>query len=71
MADQSSVTADEVPAEAPVANPPEKMRVRVDRTRVAGMRDFLVVPHWHPMLLVRRRVADQTVHFLECGGFRR
>lgn len=50
---------------------PNDGRVRVDRTRVAGMRDFLVVPHWHPMLLVRRRVADQTVHFLECGGFRR
>lgn len=50
---------------------PNDGMVRVDRTRAAGMRDFLVVPHSHPMLLLRRRVAEQTIHFLEHGGFRR
>jgi pimeloyl-ACP methyl ester carboxylesterase len=50
---------------------PNDGMVRVDCTRAPGMRDFLVVPHSHPMLLLRRRVAEQTIHFLEHGGFRR
>jgi hypothetical protein len=46
-------------------------KVRVERARVDGMRDFLVVPHWHPLLMVAPTVVAQTVHYLEAGRFRR
>lgn len=46
-------------------------KVRVSRTSVAGMRDFLTVPHWHPMLMAAPAVVTQTMHFLECGHFER
>jgi hypothetical protein len=50
---------------------PNDGKVRVERARVDGMRDFLVVPHWHPMLTLSRVVAEQTLHFLDYGRFRR
>jgi triacylglycerol lipase len=50
---------------------PSDGKVRVDRTRVEGMRDFLVVPHWHPLLMSAPVVIDQALHFLEHGAFRR
>ena len=50
---------------------PNDGKVRVDSTRVAGMTDFLVVPHWHPMLVTAPDVIEQVVHFLECGAFKR
>jgi hypothetical protein len=45
--------------------------VRVEQTRVDGMRDFLVVPHWHPLLMIAPTVVAQIVHYLEAGSFRR
>jgi hypothetical protein len=42
---------------------------RVNSTKVEGMRDFLVVPHWHPMLMISKTVIAQTVRFLESGRF--
>jgi triacylglycerol lipase len=44
-------------------------KVRVSRTKVAGMRDFLTVRHWHPMLMRAPTVLMQTMHFLEFGRF--
>ena len=44
-------------------------KVRVDRTRVEGMRQVLVVPHWHPLLVSTPMVLQQVVHFLETGAF--
>jgi hypothetical protein len=44
-------------------------KVRVESTRVAGMRDFIVVPHWHPLLMTAERVHHQTLRFLETGAF--
>ena len=49
---------------------PNDGKVRVDRARVDGMRDFIVVPSWHPLLMVSRVVAEQALHFLEHGSFR-
>ena len=46
-------------------------KVRVERARVEGMRDFLVVPHWHPLLMIAPIVVAQVVHYLEAGSFRR
>ena len=48
---------------------PNDGKVRVDRTQVRGMTDFLVVPHWHPLLMTAPIVIEQTLHFLETGVF--
>jgi len=45
-------------------------KVRVSRTKVLGMRDFLTVPRWHPTLMASPAVIAQTMHFLEFGSFR-
>lgn len=45
-------------------------KVRVSRTKVLGMRDFLTVPRWHPTLMASPAVIAQTTHFLEFGSFR-
>ena len=50
---------------------PNDGKVRVERTKVPGMTDFLVVPHWHPLLLTAPDVIEQVVHFLERGAFRK
>jgi hypothetical protein len=46
-------------------------RVRVDRARVAGMTDFIIVPSGHTMLVWWPRVLAQVAHFLEAGAFKR
>ena len=46
-------------------------KVRVERARVEGMSDFLVMPYWHPLLMAAPKVIAQVVHFLETGTFRR
>lgn len=45
-------------------------KVRVDRTRVEGMREHLVVPVWHPLLVSSPTVIRHVAHFLETGAFR-
>lgn len=50
---------------------PNDGKVRVERTKVPGMTDFLVVPHWHPLLVTAPDVIEQVVHFLERGAFRK
>jgi triacylglycerol lipase len=49
---------------------PSDGKVRVDRTPVAGMRDFVTVPQWHPFLMLDPRVIRQTISFLATGSFR-
>ena len=49
---------------------PSDGKVRVDRTRIAGMRDFVTVPHWHPFLMRPASVHALILRFLERGGFR-
>ena len=45
-------------------------KVRVDRTRVEGMRAHLIVPVWHPLLVSTPAVIRHVTHFLETGAFR-
>lgn len=49
---------------------PNDGKVRVERTRVAGMRDFVTVPYWHPLLMMPSAVHTQILHFLDTGQFR-
>jgi hypothetical protein len=46
-------------------------KVSVERTKVEGMTDFLVVPHSHTYIMWREAVIDQVVYFLENGEFQR
>ena len=46
-------------------------KVRVERARLEGMKDFLVVPYWHPLLMLAPKVVSQIVHYLELGSFQR
>ena len=45
-------------------------KVSVARAKVAGMTDFLVVPHPHPFIMNQEEVIAQTLHFLQEGKFR-
>ncbi len=48
---------------------PSDGTVAVERAKVAGMSDFLVLPHSHTFIMLRKGVADQVIHFLEQGRF--
>ena len=50
---------------------PDDGKVSVERARVEGMRDFLVVPHNHTFIMNQREVMDQVVYFLRHGVFER
>jgi len=45
--------------------------VSVQRTRMEGMADFMVVPWSHTFIMRSSKVADQVLHFLEHGMFTR
>jgi pimeloyl-ACP methyl ester carboxylesterase len=45
-------------------------KVSVERARVGGMDDFLVLPYSHPFIMNADEVIEQTLHFLEFGRFR-
>jgi pimeloyl-ACP methyl ester carboxylesterase len=44
-------------------------KVSVERAKVAGMADFLVLPHTHPFIMNAEEVIEQTLHFLHGGRF--
>ena len=44
-------------------------KVAVSAARLAGMRDFLVLPVTHPMMMRDRTVIRETLHFLAYGAF--
>ena len=50
---------------------PNDGKVSVERARVEGMHDFLVVPYAHPYIMNEPEVIGQTLHFLRHGRFRR
>ena len=45
--------------------------VSVASTRLAGMRDHIVMPHSHTGIIARGAVAAQVLHFLREGKFNR
>lgn len=49
---------------------PDDGKVAVARTRLDGMRDFIVVPHTHTWLMNRRDVLTLILSFLQTGRFR-
>jgi triacylglycerol lipase len=51
--------------------PPQDGSVSVERTRLAGMTDHLVLPHTHTFIMKSREVSRQTIHFLQHGRFER
>ena len=46
-------------------------KVSVQRTRLAGMADHIVVHAAHPFLMRHRTIIRQTIHFLRTGRFER
>ena len=50
---------------------PDDGKVAVSRASVAGIRDFLVVPHSHPFIMRAAVVHRQIFHFLAHGQFTR
>jgi triacylglycerol lipase len=46
-------------------------KVSVENAKLAGMRDFLVVPSSHPFIMRNRIVQVQVAHFLAYGSFSR
>ena len=49
---------------------PDDGKVGVDRARVAGATDFMVVSATHTFIMNRRDVAEEVVNFLRQGRFR-
>ena len=44
-------------------------KVSVERAKLEGMADFLVVPHAHPFIMKSELVIEQVLFFLEYGRF--
>jgi pimeloyl-ACP methyl ester carboxylesterase len=54
-----------------VLPPPHDGTVSVNRTRLAGMKDHLVLPHTHTFIMNSSRAAREIIHFLRHGLFDR
>jgi triacylglycerol lipase len=50
---------------------PNDGKVGVERTKVPGMKDFLLVPYSHTFIMRHKAVIDQIAHFLCHGVFLR
>lgn len=48
---------------------PDDGKVSVERAKLEGMRDFLVIPATHPFIMNHPDAIRQTLHFLQYGGF--
>ncbi len=49
---------------------PDDGVIAVERTKVAGMSDFLLIPTTHTFIMMRKGVIEQVLHFLEHGAFK-
>jgi len=50
---------------------PDDGIVSVERTKVEGMSDFLLLPYSHPFIMLKETVFEQVDHFLKSGKFSR
>ena len=48
---------------------PDDGKVSVERTKVDGMKEHLVLPVTHPFMMKDRRVIEHTLRFLRTGSF--
>lgn len=48
---------------------PDDGKISVENTKVAGMTDFLAVPHSHPFIMKSSDAIDQAFSFIETGQF--
>ena len=44
-------------------------KVSIERARLKGMRDFLIVPYSHPFIMKQPQVISETRHYLQKGSF--
>jgi len=45
--------------------------VPVERTKIEGMTDHIIVPFSHPFIMFRKNVMRQVLYFLKTGSFRK
>ncbi|HXR48160.1 MAG TPA: hypothetical protein VN784_12045, partial [Candidatus Limnocylindrales bacterium] len=45
-------------------------KVSIERTKLAGMSDHLVIHATHPFIMKNREAIRQTIHFLQFGVFK-
>jgi len=50
---------------------PNDGKVSVEKTKVTGLMDHIVIPVTHTFIIYNRQAWDQTLHFLEHGKFNR
>lgn len=50
---------------------PDDGVVSVEKTKVDGMKDFIVVPHSHTFIMQSEPVIEQVLHFLDYGVFKK
>ena len=48
---------------------PDDGKVAVERTKLSGMADHIVIHSTHPLLMRNRTVIKETIHFLKNGSF--
>ena len=46
-------------------------KVSVERAKLTGMTDFLVVPHAHSFIMDKKQVINETIYFLRHGRFQK
>jgi triacylglycerol lipase len=50
---------------------PDDGRIAVERTKLTGMADFLILPCIHPLIMNYAITIRQTIHFLQQGCFQK